>query len=238
MRLSRSEKMLKKRREVLSAYTMVDTDSWRRVYPESFYASDGFVNPRQLEYIGLIYDIFLATIDGSKEMIIEDEINLIYMEIESKLNSEKFSENVISAIQDRLDLKKKYLQEIKELAEKAELKLSDLKHDPPHIRFRLESTTYLVRLLAYGLYTDSSIVFDRVAEVFNTKKLRFATETKDKKSMDNALKFLYRGLIQKNESGRQGSRRAAKQALNKLSEWYHDNEYVMSCIEKIGKYVE
>lgn len=235
--LSPSEKMIKKRRELLAAYVLTDTNSWHRIYPETFYEPDSFVNDQELKYIGSIYNIFLAAIDGHRQTLIEDEINLMYMEIESRSALGKFSEKVLSAIRGRLDLKKQTLQDIEALAMDVESKFPELTKKSLHIRFRLESTVYLVRLLAYGLFNDNDIVLERVAEVFDVAKLQSATKPKDKKNMDNTLRFLYRGLIQKNERGRQGSRHAAKQTLATLREWYPDNEYVIMCIEKIGKYV-
>jgi len=230
------QKNIKDRREVLASYILIRHNSWRRIYPETFYELNSFIDDRELKYIGLIYEIFQVAIDGCKRTLIEDEINLIYAEIESRLASEGLSEVVIPAIQERLDLKKRTLQEIEDLSIKAESLLLNLAQTAPHIRFRLESTTYLVRLLAYGLFSDNKIIFDRIAEVFDVGKLQSATKPKDKHSMDDALKFLYKGLIQKNESGRQGSRHAARQTLAMLKEWYHDNEYVISCIDKIGRY--
>jgi hypothetical protein len=229
--------MIKRRRELMAVYVPTGPGSWRRVYPETFYAPDSFVSIQELEYISFIYDIFRAVIDGHRRMLIEDELNLMYMEIESRAASGKFSEELLSAIQRRLDLKEQAIQKIEALAVDAESKLPDLAQTPPHIRFRLESTIYLVRLLAYGLFSDNYIVLERVAEVFDAAKLQAATKPKDKQGMDATLKFLYRGLIQKNERGRQGSRHAARQTLATLREWYPDNEYVIMCIEKIGKYM-
>ena len=250
--------MIKKRREVLASYILIASNSWRRMYPETFYKPNAFVSAQELRYVGLIYNIFQKATDSHGRTLIEDEINLIYMEIESNINSSpgKFPEVILSAIQRRLDLKKQTIQEIEALATEAESLLSNFGQNPPHIqgggaplnpfyssffpkslRFRLESTTYLVRLLAYGLFSNNNMVSDRVAEVFDVAELQSATEPKDKQSMDDALKFLYKGLIQKNEHGRQGSRHAARQTIALLREWYHDNEYVISCIDKMSKYV-
>jgi hypothetical protein len=118
-----------------------------------------------------------------------------------------------------------------------ESRLPALAQRPPDIRLRLESTIYMVRLLAYGLFSSNDIVLERVAEVFDVARLQAATKPKDRRNMDSTLKFLYRGLIQRNERGRQGSKHAAKQALATLREWYEDNEYVTMCIEKVERYV-
>ncbi len=235
--LSRSERMVKKRRELIAAYVPTDTRLWRRVHPETFYTDNSFVGEQELEYINLIYEILRMAIDGQRRMLIEDEINLMYMEIERKSTLGKFSEEVLSAIQGRLKLKKQTLQNIEFLALDIESKFPELAKSPPDVRFRLESTVYLVRLLAYGLYSDNDIVLERVAEVFDVDKLQAATRPKDRRNMDSTLKFLYRGLIQKNERGRQGSKHAAKQTLGTMRGWYSDNEYVMMCIDEIDKYV-
>lgn len=237
MKLANLEKNIKKKREVLSAYVLGRSSSWRRIYPETFYLSDSFVGKEELDFIGLIYEIFQIVIAEHKKTIIEDEINLIYAEIENKAHSNNLAEVLVSAISERFDLKKATLNEIKEIAISAKSVFEKLAKPLPHIRFRLESTTYLVRLLAYGLFTDNDIVFDRVAEVFDVEKLKSATKSKDKQSLDNALKFLYKGLIQKNESGRQGSRRAARQTIEMLRQWYSENEYVLECLNKVEKYV-
>jgi len=238
MEIKQLEKRIKKKREILAVYKSSATSSiLRRIYPETFYASDNVVSPHEIDYIAFIYDIFQTIIVNHRKVIIEDEINLIYAEIESNIGSGKFPEIVISAIQERLDLKKQILHEIEELATKAERELSEFHYQPRHIVYRLESTTYLIRLLAYGLFTENDVVFERVAEVFDADELKFATKSKDKHSMDNALKFLYKGLIQRNESGRQGNIRAAKETLDTLRKWYSDNMYVISCIDKIEKYV-
>ena len=229
--------MIKKRRELLAAYAPTGPDLWHRVYPETFYVPDGFVSARELEYIGHIYNIFRAVINGHRKTLIEDEINLMYMEMERRAVLGKFSEEVLSAIQRRLDLRKQAIQKIEALAVDIESRFPDLAQAPPNIRFRLESTVYLVRLLAYGLFSDNDIVLERVAEVFDVDKLQAATEPKDRRNMDSTLKFLYRGLIQKNERGRQGNKHAARQTMATLRKWYPDNEYVIMCIEKIGKYV-
>ena len=235
--LSRTERMIRKRRELIAAYVPTDTHLWRRVYPETFYADDSFVGKQESEYIGLIYEILQVAIDGQRRMLIEDEINLMYMEVERRAALGKFSEEVLSAIQRRLRLKKQTLQDIESLALDIESKLPDLAKSPPDIRFRLESTVYLVRLLAYGLFSDNDIVLERVAEVFDVDKLQAATRPRDRRDMDGTLKFLYRGLIQKNERGRQGNRHAARQTLSTMREWYSDNEYVVMCMDKIAKYV-
>jgi len=237
MILSRSERMIKKRRELLAAYISIAPGSWRRVYPEIFYTSGSLISAQELGYMDRIYEVFRAVIDGYRRMLIEDEINLMYMEIESRAALGKFSEGVLSAIQGRLDLKKQVIQRIETLAAEIELDFPDLVQAPPHIRFRLESTVYLVRLLAYGLFSDNDIVLERVAEVFDVAKLQDATKPKDRQDMDETLKFLYRGLIRRNERGRQGSRHAAKQTLAAMREWYPDNEYVIMCIDEIGKYM-
>ncbi len=237
MKLTNLEKNIKKKREVLSAYVLGRLSSWRRIYPETFYRSDSFVSKEELDFIGLIYEIFQIIIAEYKKTIIEDEINLIYAEIDNKTHSKSISEVLVSAIKERFDLKKPTLNEIQEIADDVETAFKKLSKPLSHIRFRLESTTYLVRLLAYGLFTDNDIVFDRVAEVFDVEKLKSATEPKDKQSLDNTLKFLYKGLIQKNESGRQGSRRAARQTIDLLRQWYLENEYVLECLDKIEKYV-
>lgn len=237
MKLTNLEKNIKKKREVLSAYVLGSSTSWRRIYPETFYLEDSFVSKEELNFIGLIYEIFQVIISEHKKTIIEDEINLIYAEVENKTRSNSLSKGLVFAINERFDLKKPTLNEIEEIAVNAERILSELTKPLPHIRFRLESTTYLVRLLAYGLFTDNDIVFDRVAEVFDVEKLKSATKSKDKQSLDNALKFLYKGLIQKNESGRQGSRRAARQTIEMLRQWYSENAYIIECLNKIEKYV-
>lgn len=229
--------MIKKRRELLAVYVPTDKGLWRRAYPEIFYEVNSFVNIQELEYINLIYDIFLAVIDGYRRPIIEDEINLIYMEIERMAALGKFSEEVLSAIQGRFRLRKQAIQKIGDLAVDIESKFPDLAQMPPNIRFRLESTIYIVRLLAYGLFSENEVVLERVAEVFDVARLQDATRPKDRKDLDETLRFLYRGLIQKQEKGRQGSRHAARQTLATLREWYPDNEYVLTCIDKIERYV-
>ncbi len=236
MRL-RSEKMLKKRRELLAAYVPTDRGLWRRACPETFYAADSLVSAEELSYIDLIYEIFMTVINGYRKTIIEDEVNLIYMEIERMAALGKFSEEVLSAIQGRFKLKKQAVREIEGLAADVESKFPALVQKPPNIKFRLESTIYIVRLLAYGLFSENYIVLERVAEVFDVAKLQDATRPKDRKDLDSTLRFLYRGLIQKQEKGRQGSRHAARQTLGTLREWYPDNEYVLMCIDKIAKYV-
>ena len=235
--LSRTERMIKRRRELIAAYVPTETYLWRRMYPETFYADDSFAGKQELEYIKLIYEIIRAAIDGQRRTLIEDEINLMYMEVERKATLGKFSDEVLSAIQRRLRLKKQALQNIESLALDIESKLPDLAKSPPDIRFRLENTIYLVRLLAYGLFSDNDIVLERVAEVFDVDKLQVATKPRERRDMDSTLKFLYRGLIQKNERGRQGSKHAARQTLATMREWYSDNEYVIMCIDKIAKYV-
>jgi len=237
MLLSRSERMIKKRRELLAAYISIGPGSWRRVYPEIFYTSGSFVNAQELGYMDRIYEVFRAVIDGYRKTLIEDEINLMYMDIESTAAFGRFSEGVLMAIRGRLDLKKQAIRKIEALAAEIELDFPDLAKAPPHIRFRLESTVYLVRLLAYGLFSNNDIVLERVAEVFDVAKLQAATRPKDRRDMDSTLRFLYRGLIRRNERGRQGSRHAARQTLARLREWYPDNEYVIMCIEEIEKYV-
>ena len=114
--LSRSEKMIKKRRELLAAYIPTGPGLWRRIYPETFYAPDGLAGIRELEYISLIYDVFRAIINGQRRAIIEDEVNLMYMEIEIRAALGKFPEEVLAAIQRRLDLRKDAIQEIEALA--------------------------------------------------------------------------------------------------------------------------
>ena len=237
MILSRSERMIKRRREILAAYVPTVPNLWHRVYPETFYVPDSFVSDHELEYIKFIYEVFRTIINGHRRTIIEDELNLMYMEIESRTVLGNFSEEVLSAIQRRLDLKKQTIQEIKNLLINAESKFPDLIKAPPNIKLRLESTIYLVRLMAYGLFSTNDIVLERVAEVFDVAKLQVNTKPKDKLEMDRTLRFLYRGLIQKNDRGRQGSRHAAKQTLATLREWYANNEYVLTCIDKIEKYV-
>lgn len=235
--LSRTEKTVKRRRELLAAYVPTDKFMWRRIYPESYYALDSFTGEQELEYIEHIYEIFQVAIDGYRKTLIEDEINLMYMEIERKAVLGKFSEEVLTAISGRLKLKKQTLQRIEFLALDIESKFPVIAKSPPDVRFRLENTIYLVRLLAYGLFSDNDIVLDRVAEVFDVNKLQSATKPRDRRNMDSALKFLYRGLIQKNERGRQGNRHAAKQTLTTMREWYLNNEYVSACLDKIEKYV-
>lgn len=235
--LSRSERMIKKRRELLAAYVPTGPGLWRRVYPETFYAPDGLVSVRELEYISLIYDVFRAVINGQRRMLIEDEINLMYMEIEIRAALGKFPEEVLAAIQRRVDLRKGAIQEIEAIATDIESRFPDFTKTPPNIRFRLENTIYLVRLMAYGLFSTNDIVLERVAEVFDVAKLQAATRPKDRRSMDEALGFLYKGLVQKNERGRQGNKHAARQTLAMLKEWYTNNEYVIMCLDKIGKYV-
>lgn len=237
MKLANLEKNIKKKREVLSAYVLGVSNSWRRIYPETFYLEDSFVSREELNFIGLIHEIFQVIITEHKKTIIEDEINLIYAEVENKTRSNSLAGRLISAIAERFDLKKPILNEIEEIAINAEEIFKKLSKPLPLMRFRLESTTYLVRLLAYGLFTDNDIVFDRVAEVFDIERLKSATKSKDKQSLDNTLKFLYKGLIQKNESGRQGSRRAARQTIEMLRQWYSENSYILECLNKIEKYV-
>ncbi len=229
--------MIRRRRELMVAYVLKDPVSWRRVYPETFYTNGSFVNAHELEFIDKIYEIFRTVINGHRKTLIEDEINLMYMEIESRAALGKFSEEVVLAIQGRLDLKKQVIQRIEALGRDVESKLPDVAHTLPRIRFRLESTVYLVRLMSYGLFSDRDIVLERVAEVFDISKLQAAVKPRDRRNMDGALKFLYRGLIQKNERGQQGNRHAARQALGILREWFSDNEYIITCIEKIGRYM-
>jgi len=221
----------------MAVYVQKDPISWRRVYPETFYAPDSFVTAHELEYIDGIYEIFRTVINGYKKTIIEDELNLMYMEIESRATLGKFSEEALAAIQGRMSLKKQVVQRIKELGLKVESNLPDLTQSPPHIKFRLESTVYLVRLLAYGLFSDRDIVLDRVAEVFDISKLQVVAKPRDRRNMDSTLQFLYRGLIQKNDSGRQGNRHAAKQTLATLRKWFPYNEYVITCVEKLSRYM-
>jgi hypothetical protein len=235
--LSRSQRMIKRRRELLAVYVPTDSNLWRRAYPETFYPHDNPISVQELEYIDNIYGIFMAIIDGYRKTLIEDEINLMYIEIEMRASLGKFSEEVLSAVRGRLGLKKQVLQRIESLAKDVESELPEFAQKPPQVKFRLESTVYLVRLLAYGLFSDNDIVLDRVAEVFDIAKLQAATKPRDRREMDETLKFLYRGLIQKNERGRQGNRHAARQTLDTMREWFPDNEYVIMCIEKIGKYV-
>jgi len=235
--VSSTEKMAKKRRELIAAYVPTGTALWRRVYPETFYADNSFIEERELGYINLVHEILRAAIDNQRRTLIEDEINLMYMEIERKATLGKFSQEVVSAIQGRLKLKKQTLQQIESLGLDVESKFSDYAKSPPDVRFRLESTIYLVRLLAYGLFSDNDIVLERVAEVFDIEKLQAATKPKDRRNMNSTLKFLYRGLIQKNDRGRQGNRHAARQTISTMREWYSENEYVTMCIDKIAKYV-
>jgi len=230
-------KFIKRRRELLALYVPVDDLKWRRLYPESFYESDGLLSPNEAQYIALIYEIFLLVTSGSKKDLIEDELNLIYMDIEHKSKSEKLSNSILSAIQERLILKKQFISEIETLAKEAESIFPDASAVILPIKFRLEASTYLVRLLAYGLFTDNSMMFDRIAEVFDLEKLQSATKPEDKHGLDEALKFLYKGLIQKNDRGRQGSSRAAHETLKVLREWYPNNDYVNWCINHIEKYV-
>lgn len=235
--VSKTEKAIKKRRELIAAYVPTDTVLWRRVYPETFYADDSFVGEKKLGYINLVHEILQAANDNQRRTLIEDEINLMYMEIERRSARGKFSQEVMSAIQGRLKLKKQTLQKIESLALDVESKFPDYAKSPPGIRFRLESTIYLVRLLAYGLFSDNDIVLERVAEVFDIEKLQAATKPKDRRNMNSTLKFLYRGLIQKNDKGRQGNRHAARQTISTMREWYSHNEYVTMCLDKIAKYV-
>ena len=230
------QKLIKSKRELIALYIPIKENQWRRIYPESFYQSDGFLSLEDQKYAGLIFDIFELVVAGSKRELIEDELNLIYMDIEYKSRSESLSKAILSAILERLELKKQVYADLEKLATDVESMLPDKRLIP--IRFRLESTTYLVRLLAYGLFTDNNMMFDRIAEVFNLEKLQSATQNHDdKQNMDNTLKFLYKGLIQKNDRGRQGSRRAARQTLSLLKEWYPNNEYINWCINTIEKYV-
>jgi hypothetical protein len=229
--------MIRRRRELIAAYVPVNIPLWRRVYPDTFYLDNGLVEEQELEYIGVVYEILRTIVDGHRRTLIEDEINLMYMEIERRAILGKFSDVVLAAIQGRLSLKKQTLQRIEFLALDVESKLPDLAKSPPDVRFRLENTIYLVRLLAYGLFSDNDIVLERVSEVFDVEKLQAATRPKDRRNMDSTLKFLYRGLIQRNERGRQGNKHAARQTLATLREWYSDNEYVMMCMDKIEKYV-
>lgn len=231
------EKTIKNKRELFALYIPVDNLNWRRLYPESFYQSDGFLGSNESKYVKIIYEIFLLVIAGSKKELIEDELNLIYMDIEYKSKSENLSKAILSAIQERLELKKQQLSEIEILAKEAESLFPDNSPVIFPVKFRLESTTYIVRLLAYGLFSDNNMMFDRIAEVFDLDKLQSATKPEDKQDLDNALRFLYKGLIQKTDSGRQGSRRAAQQTLKLLREWYPKNDYVNWCIDQIEKYV-
>lgn len=234
---SHVEKMIKKRRELLAAYVTKDRVTWRRAHPESFYLFNDFVDPQELEFIKSIYDVFIAIIDAYRKRLIEDEINLMYMDMENKAALGKFSEAALSAIQGRLDLKKQKIDDIKALLIGIEMKFPNIIQSPPNIKFRLESTVYLVRLLAYGLFSNNDIVLERVSEVFDVAKLQEATKPKDRIELDETLKFLYKGLIQKNDSGRQGNRQAAKQTLLTMEKWYPNNEYVLNCIEKIRQYL-
>ena len=237
MMQSRSERNIKKRRELLAAYVPTDSGLWRRAHPETFYEPDSLVDHRKLEFISAMYDIFRAAIDGHRRTLIEDEINLMYMDIEIRVASGRFSEEILTVIQQRLRLKKPAIQKIQVVALDIESRLPDLSQNPPNLRFRFENTVYLVRVLAYGLFSGNDIILERVAEVFDVAKLQAATTPRARESMDNALKFLYKGLIQRNDRGRQGSRHAARQALGSLREWFSDNEYVAMCIDGIGKYV-
>lgn len=229
--------MLKKRRELLAVYVPIDTLTLRRVYPETFYPQDSFVDAHKLKYIELVYEIFHTVIDGHRKALIEDEINLMYMEIERRAVLGRFSEEVLTAIKGRLSLKRAVIQQIEAIALEVESKFPEFAKSPPDIRFRMENTIYLVRLLAYGLFSDNDIVLDRASEVFDTDRMQIATKPRDRRNMDSTLRFLYRGLIQKNERGRQGNRRAARQTIRTMREWYAENEYVNSCIDKIEKYL-
>ncbi|HGE71331.1 TPA: hypothetical protein ENX78_10880 [Candidatus Poribacteria bacterium] len=231
------EKHIKGRRELLALYVSIKENTWRRLYPESFYQLDGFIAKDGERYAGLIYDIFEIIVAGSKKELIEDELNLIYMDIEYKARYDPISKAITSTIQERLELKKQFFADISAISNEIEANFPERSITLIPLRFRLESTTYLVRLLAYGLFSDNNMMFDRIAEVFDIQKLQSATKPEDKHDLDNALKFLYKGLIQKTDSGRQGSRHAAKQTLGKLREWYPDNEYVNWCIDIIEKYV-
>lgn len=231
------QKLIKNKRELLALYVSTQGNAWRRLYPESFYQPDGFISKDETKYAGLMYDIFQIVIAGSKKELIEDELNLIYMDIEYKARYDSISTAIESAIQERLELKKQFLSDAKIIAGEVEAMFPQKPSSFIPLRFRLESTTYLVRLLAYGLFSDNNIMFDRIAEVFDMEKLQSATKPEDKHDLDNTLKFLYKGLIQKTDGGRQGSRHAAKQTLGKLKEWYPNNEYVNWCIDTIEKYV-
>lgn len=231
------QKLIKNKRELLALYVSIKGNAWRRLYPESFYQSDGFISKDGEKYAGLMFDIFQVVIAGSKKELIEDELNLIYMDIEYKARYDSISIAIASAIQDRLELKKQFLTDVKAIAGEVKAMFPQKPTAFIPLRFRLESTTYLVRLLAYGLFSDNNIMFDRIAEVFDMEKLQSATKPEDKHGLDNTLKFLYKGLIQKTDSGRQGNRRAAQQTLGLLKEWYPDNEYVNWCIDTIEKYV-
>ncbi|MGB9596259.1 MAG: hypothetical protein ACPL7B_08260 [Candidatus Poribacteria bacterium] len=231
------EKHIKNRRELLALYVSIKENTWRRLYPESFYQLDGFIAKNEEIYAELIYDVFQIIVAGSKKELIEDELNIIYMDIEYKANYGTISKAIMSTVQERLELKKHFLADIETISKEIEANFSDKSMMLIPLRFRLESTTYLVRLLAYGLFSDNNIMFERIAEVFDIERLQSATKPEDKHDLDNALKFLYKGLIQKTDSGRQGSRHAAKQTLGKLREWYPDNQYVNWCINIIEKYV-
>ncbi len=231
------EKHIKRRRELLALYVSIKENTWRRLYPESFYQSDGFIARDEEVFAGLIYDIFQIIVAGSKKDLIEDELNIIYMDIEYKAGYDTISKAIVSTIQERLELKKHFLTDIEIISNEIEAKFPERSIMLIPLRFRLESTTYLVRLLAYGLFSDNVMMYERIAEVFDVEKLQSATKAEDKHDLDNALKFLYKGLIQKTDSGRQGSRHAAKQTLGKLREWYPDNQYINWCIDIIEKYV-
>ncbi|MBD3182508.1 hypothetical protein GF312_09465 [Candidatus Poribacteria bacterium] len=237
LRSKTSLKAIKKRRELLAVYVPIDSGALRRVYPETFYEPDKFISSEELEYIDNIYEILKSIIEGHRGNLVEDEINLMYTEIKTRANLGKFSEELISAVQSRLNLKKKVIQDIEKQAADMESRFPDFAKEPPDIKFRLDNTVYLIRLLAYGLFSNNDIVLERVSEVFDVKKLQNATKPKDKKDMDKTLQFLYRGLIQKNKRGRQGSRHAARQTLTTLREWYPDNEYVIMCMDKLSKYI-
>lgn len=231
------EKHIKNRRELLALYVSIKENTWRRLYPESFYQLDGFITKNEETYTSLIYNIFQIIVAGSKKELIEDELNIIYMDIEYKAGYNPISKAIVSTVQERLELKKHFLDNIEAISKEIESNFSDKSIMLVPLRFRLESTTYLVRLLAYGLFSDNSMMFERIAEVFDIEKLQSATKPEDKHDLDNALKFLYKGLIQKTDKGRQGSRHAARQTLEKLREWYPDNDYVNWCIDIIKKYV-
>jgi hypothetical protein len=77
------QKLIKNKRELLALYLSIKGNTWRRLYPETFYSSDGVISKDETKYSGLIYDIF-RIFAGSKKELIEDELNLVYMDIEYK----------------------------------------------------------------------------------------------------------------------------------------------------------
>ncbi|MDQ1326833.1 MAG: hypothetical protein QG641_113, partial [Candidatus Poribacteria bacterium] len=119
------QKLIKSKRELIALYIPVKENQWRRIYPESFYQSNGFLSLEDQKYAGLIFDIFELVVAGSKRELIEDELNLIYMDIEYKYKSEKLSKAILSAIQERLELKKQVHADLEKLAIDVESMFSD-----------------------------------------------------------------------------------------------------------------